>query len=401
VTQTGRQVDLDLLNNIMRRPFRERFAILLNEFGTALAGNGAELNRAIKQANPALLQTDRVLRILAQQNRVLANLATDSDVDLAPLARRRQQVADFVVKANQVARATAQRSTALEAGFRLFPGVLKQLRPTLTRLGAFADQATPVVTDLHAEAPQLARFAEALGPFSQASIPAIKSLGAAADVGKVAVPKTLPITKDVGALAKEAAPLAANLRATLESLRDTGGIEGLMNYIFFQVAAINGFDAAGHYLRAGLIVNTCSTYVTTPQVGCSANFGNGADTTSAKGTARVAAAAAPTGDKYLDRSSRILALIAQGVGAKAAVRQVLGTPAQQRASLRAAKSTKRAKKAPARKSRRAALALPSAVLPGGGGTAAPAQSQQSAPSSSGSGDQATGALLDYLLGGGS
>src|SRR3954449_1742260 len=58
VTQTGKQIDIDLLNNIMRRPFRERFAILLNEFGTGLAWNGQELNRAIKQANPALLQTD-------------------------------------------------------------------------------------------------------------------------------------------------------------------------------------------------------------------------------------------------------------------------------------------------------------------------------------------------------
>src|SRR4051794_29087337 len=341
VTHTGKQIDIDLLNNIMRRPFRERFAILLNEFGTALAGNGAELNSAIRRANPALLQTDRVLRILAQQNRVLADLARDSDTDLAPLARRREQVADFIVKANETARATAERRDALQAGFRLFPGFLRQLQPTLKRLGSFSNEATPVFADLRAEAPSLARFAEALGPFSKASIPAIESLGKTADVGKVAVPKTLQITKDVAALAKEAQPLAANLRATLVSLRDTGGIEGLMNYIFFQVAAVNGYDAAGHYLRAGLIVNTCSTYVTEPTAGCTAKFGNGADTSqqSGGGSARVAAAH-PTGDKDLDRSSRILALIAQGMGAQAAVRQVLGTPAEQRAMLRTAKSGK-------------------------------------------------------------
>ena len=33
-----------------------------------------------------------------------------------------------------------------------------------------------------------------------------------------------------------------------------------MDYIFYQVAAVNGFDAFGHYLRAGLIVNQCSSY---------------------------------------------------------------------------------------------------------------------------------------------
>ena len=33
-----------------------------------------------------------------------------------------------------------------------------------------------------------------------------------------------------------------------------------MDYLFFQAAAVNGFDSFGHYLRAGLIVNQCSTY---------------------------------------------------------------------------------------------------------------------------------------------
>ena len=40
-----------------------------------------------------------------------------------------------------------------------------------------------------------------------------------------------------------------------------------MDYIFYQVAAVNGFDQFGHYLRAGLIVNLCSTYATSAGVG--------------------------------------------------------------------------------------------------------------------------------------
>ena len=45
-----------------------------------------------------------------------------------------------------------------------------------------------------------------------------------------------------------------------------------MDYLFFQAAAVNGFDSFGHYLRAGLIVNQCSTYAVEPTTGCSANF---------------------------------------------------------------------------------------------------------------------------------
>ena len=56
---------------------------------------------------------------------------------------------------------------------------------------------------------------------------------------------------DLRGLAKAVRPVGVTLRAVLESFRDTGGIERLMDYIFYQAAAINGFDAVGHYLRAG------------------------------------------------------------------------------------------------------------------------------------------------------
>ena len=47
-----------------------------------------------------------------------------------------------------------------------------------------------------------------------------------------------------------------------------------MDYLFYQVAAINGFDSYGHYLRAGLILNTCSQYAIASSPDCLATFGN-------------------------------------------------------------------------------------------------------------------------------
>ena len=67
-------------------------------------------------------------------------------------------------------------------------------------------------------------------------------------------------------------PVGANARKLLESFQRTGGINRFMDYVFFQVAAINGFDSFGHYLRAGLIVNQCANYAIQPAFGCSANF---------------------------------------------------------------------------------------------------------------------------------
>ena len=102
-------VDLDLINNIMRLPYRERFAILLSELGTGLAGRGEELNEVIHRANPALRETDEVLAILADQNRDLARLAVDSDRALGPLARERERFANFIVEANRTGEASAER----------------------------------------------------------------------------------------------------------------------------------------------------------------------------------------------------------------------------------------------------------------------------------------------------
>ena len=51
VENTSKTVDLDLLNDIMREPERQRLSIILNELGVGLAGRGADLNAVIRRAD--------------------------------------------------------------------------------------------------------------------------------------------------------------------------------------------------------------------------------------------------------------------------------------------------------------------------------------------------------------
>jgi len=44
----------DLVNDVLRRPYRERFSIIVNELGAAVAGNAKNLNDAIRRAAPGL-----------------------------------------------------------------------------------------------------------------------------------------------------------------------------------------------------------------------------------------------------------------------------------------------------------------------------------------------------------
>src|SRR5688500_18464851 len=274
IERTSSPVDIDLINNTLRLPYRQRLALLINEFGTALAGRGAELNEVIHRANPALREADKVLKILADQNRTLARLAVDSDTALEPLARERARVADFIVQANETAQASAERRDELSETFAKLPRFLEELKPTMEELGALSDDMTPVIADLGDAAADLNRFSLALGPFSRESVTSLDSLGEALEVGGPALKDTEPLLEDLTDFGKDAAPVSRDLDALLTSFDKTGGIERLMDYIFFQVTAINGFDSLSHYLRAGLIASTaCSFYSTSVAFGCEATFG--------------------------------------------------------------------------------------------------------------------------------
>jgi phospholipid/cholesterol/gamma-HCH transport system substrate-binding protein len=309
VERNGKAVDLDLINDIMREPERERLSIILSDLGIGVAGRGKELSEVIRRADPALKEIDEVLKILAEQNEVLADLATDSDTVLAPLARERAHVGGAIANAGEVAQATAERSADLEADIERLPAFLRELRPTMVRLGALSDEMTPVLTDLGEVAPDINRMVLQLGPFSNAAIPAFESLGEMTETGTPAVRAARPVVRDLRELASAVRPVGANARRLLESFQRSDGIERAMDYIFYQVAAINGFDSFGHYLRAGLIVNQCANYAVQPVFGCSANFPRAASSSSAQ--------AASTGAPRDEAVLRTAAALAKALGLKA------------------------------------------------------------------------------------
>ena len=125
-----------------------------------------------------------MLKILADQNRVLARLARDSDQALGPLARERESFADFIVQANATGEATAERRADIRSGIRLLPGFLRELRPLMADLEDFADQGTPLLDDLGTAAPALGRLIKAQGTLADASRESFPSLGDALERGR-------------------------------------------------------------------------------------------------------------------------------------------------------------------------------------------------------------------------
>lgn len=272
VTQTHSPVDFDIVQNISRLPVREQFALILNELGTGLAARGSDLNAVILRADPALGETDKVLKILAAQNRQLAELATNSNQVLRPLAALRRQLAGFVVNANTTSVASAARATDIARSFHLLPEFLHQLRPLLADLGSLADQGTPLFTTLNQAAPAINAQWEKLAPFARATRESLIALGKSAAVQQPALLATIPLDRQLKHLGAATEPSAKLLDRLLTSLQSTGGIQQLMALLLNGTGATNGLNADGHYIRTFALVGSCTAYAIVPVPGCSANF---------------------------------------------------------------------------------------------------------------------------------
>lgn len=268
ISQTQSAVDLDMLNNVMQLPERQRLAIIINELGTGLAGNGEELRAAIRRANPALDNFDKFLKVLAEENVTLAKLAEDSDVDLTPLARERASISRFIDKAGATATATAEKGDALERNFELLPQFLAQLRPTMERLQGFSEAATPVFNDLGAAAPAINQLFAQLGPFSEAALPTFRTLGDAAEISRRALIAAKPVIRDVNQLATAVGPLGNQFATGLRSLRSQYGIQNFMRTTLGFSGALNGYDSVSHFVRVYALLSGCLRTNTVENVGC-------------------------------------------------------------------------------------------------------------------------------------
>ena len=317
VTQTSSPVGIDLVGDVARLPYTQRLSIIINELGAGLAGNGQALEQVVMRANPTLAALDHVLAILAAENRTLANLARNSNLEVAPLAAVRSQFAGFISSSNVVATESAQQRAALQQVLAKLPAFLDELTPTLNDLGDLADQANPALADLADAAPEVNEATKYLTPVAQESTPYLKSLGQAAVVGTPAVKAAEPVVGDLKSLGAASVSFAQGTSQLLESAQKRGALEDILNFIFRASLGTNGYDSLGHYLRSAvLIVSPCFYYQpvlnSSVSLNCNSNFPSGSAssarvstsaTTTAPGEAAALSASVPASSR-LHRTSR-------------------------------------------------------------------------------------------------
>ena len=270
----GTSVDPDLINDIQTLPYAQRFRLIFNELGAGLAGRGEDIKVLVKRANPVLRDVDRLFGILSAQRQELAQLASDSDAILEPLARERQAVAGFFTNSGAAAEASAERGPELEEALQKFPTFLSEFRKTMRSLQTFSDAGTPLFEDFGTAAPALTDATRTLTPFSEALTVSLKSLGEAGDASGPLFAEADPVIKKARDLAKSGVKPTGELAKLLVNLKKTGGWDGLTELIYGTATSLNGFDQYGHFGRTRVTLSTCFEYIVSPAglSGCVARF---------------------------------------------------------------------------------------------------------------------------------
>jgi virulence factor Mce-like protein len=294
VKQTSSTIPLDLIQNVMRRPYRERFRIILSELGTGLAGRPQDLNEVVRRAHPALRETNQTLAILRRQNRLITEFIESADEVSAAVEPERENVARWAREASETASIQASRSDQLARYWNRLPVFLAELEPTMAQLEATADEQIPTLQKLGAAAPALESFLAAVPDFARNSRGSLSALGDASDTGIAALRESREEVDELAELSKNAPRLGKPLRQFLQSLDDRRrsidddpearlrappapdktayrngqgytGFENLLNYVYWQTTAINAYDDIGHVLRIVLTVGSpCSRYQARP-----------------------------------------------------------------------------------------------------------------------------------------
>ena len=277
VEQTSTSVDPDLINNINRLPYAQRFRLILNELGATFGGRGEDLEEVVKRANPVLRDTTRLIQILDDQRDELAQLAADGEQILEPLSRERAHVAGFFSNSGAAAEATTERGEELESSLAKLPTFLREFRQTLGTLEGFSDAATPVFTNLSRATPAFTNATRALAPFSAAATVSLRSLGQTGEESGRTFRAADPVVRKARDLAKSGARPTSELAKFLVSTKRTKGFDGLVDLIYNGAGATNEYDKYGHFLRSLAAIADCFDYLEAPKSGCVANFtGSGA-----------------------------------------------------------------------------------------------------------------------------
>jgi virulence factor Mce-like protein len=271
LAQTSVPTSLQDVLDVFAAPTADRIRLLISELGLATAGTGEDLNALLRRANPALVQSARLLETVNEQRASLDEAIVQTDRVVAALADRREDLDAFVGRAAEVTSETASRAAALSESVRRLPPMLAAARPALDSLDRAMIDSTPLLGALQDAAPALSETTRRFPPFARAAADALTLLSPVADTGRRTVAAATPLAASLQTAAAKAVPFAQDTDALLRDTRDRGGVEGIMRWFYGLATATAAYDSTSHFVTGLLrVLPQCVASASSP--GCTTKY---------------------------------------------------------------------------------------------------------------------------------
>lgn len=250
---TTTPVDLDELFNALREPERKALQNIIQGSATVYTGREKEANETYKYLSPSLTATDRLIREINRDERVLTDFLVSGSRVVTSVAERRDDLVGLVSNGNEALGAIAEQNRALNRALVALPPTLRQANTTFSNLRLALDDLDPLVETAKPATKNLAPFLRQLQPVVRRSIPVFKDLRLAVNrKGKA---------NDLADAMADLPPLRNNANDAVEpavaAMQDADPVlQFLRPYapdLFTGVSQLNRvsayYDADGHYTR--------------------------------------------------------------------------------------------------------------------------------------------------------
>ena len=160
---------------------------------------------------------------------------------------------------------------------RRLPELLRATQPALQAIDQFSADTEPLLTEVHAAAPGVARSLRELRTFAGSSAEPLRGLRSTLVRGRRAATTAAPFTRRLNRFLGDA-PVTIGLVADLFGDLDRRGFTANLLELFYYGAAMSArFDEHGHILPSRVLdLPSCGAYARTPVPGCEARPGGAA-----------------------------------------------------------------------------------------------------------------------------
>jgi phospholipid/cholesterol/gamma-HCH transport system substrate-binding protein len=255
VTQTHGIVDLDIVLDALTPKVRDSLQTILKTGAYFVSKPTVQsLNGLAQYLDPAFSQAANLSAELVSDRFALQRLVSSSGQLAGKVAANSQSLGGAVSNTAEVLREVASQRSALEDSLQRTPAVLTQGRKVLTDVQASFGKIDPMLSALRPVAPKAAVLLRKVVPFAKAFIPTLVDIRKLVPDAKQALNRFVPVErKGVPALNSlttaltDFEPILTGLRPYAPDLT-AGFFNGVGG------AGMGGYDANGHYLRAGVVL---------------------------------------------------------------------------------------------------------------------------------------------------